>query len=150
VHVVNRVVVLGDAERPTQLRALGRRVLVGELLDDVRGNTGDLFGVLERVRLDRPLVSLEPGRRALDEGPVLETVDDDLAADRVRQGNIRADVDPEPDVGPLRRARATRVDDVQARAVADAFEEVMEEDRMRLARIRAPEDDEIGVLDLLV
>ncbi len=35
-------------------------------------------------------------------------------------------------------------------SVVDALEDVVEEDRMRRARVRPPQQDEIGVLDLLV
>ena len=47
-------------------------------------------------------------------------------------------------------ARPPRIDDVQACAVVHALEHMVEEDRVRLARVRAPEEDEIGLLDLLV
>ena len=60
------------------------------------------------------------------------------------------DVEPEPAVGPLRRRRPARVDRVQARAVADALEHVMEEDRMRLAGVAAPQDDQVRLFDLTV
>ena len=43
---------------------------------------------------------------------------DDLAGHRVRERDVGADVEPEPDVGPRRRRRAPRVDDEEARAVA--------------------------------
>jgi hypothetical protein len=75
---------------------------------------------------------------------------DDLAADRVRERDVAADVEPEPDVGPLGDCCPARVDRVQAGAVADAAEEVVEEDRMRLAGVAAPEDDQVGLLDLTI
>ena len=48
------------------------------------------------------------------------------------------------------RRRPARVDRVQARAVVDALEQVVEEDRMRLAGVAAPQDDQVRVLDLTV
>ena len=57
---------------------------------------------------------------------------------------------PKPRVGPLGAARPARVDRVQAGALVDRLEHVVEEDRMRLAGIAAPQDDQIGVLDLTV
>jgi len=123
---------------------------VGHLPDRVRGDTGFPFRVLERVALDLRPVGLVVARRPLDERLVLEPRGDDLAADRVGEGDVAADVETEPDVGPLGAARPARVDRVQAGAVADAAEEVVEEDRMRLAGVAAPEDDQIGVLDLTV
>jgi len=63
---------------------------------------------------------------------------DDLARDRVRQRDVRADVQAEPAVGPLRGRRAPGIDDVELRAAVDAFEDVMEEDRMRFPRVGSP------------
>ena len=108
------------------------------------------LGVLEGVALDLGLVGLEVGRRPIDELAVREPGVDDLAPDRVREGDVRPDVEAQPDVGPLGRARPPRVDRVQAGAVADAFEEVVEEDRMRLPGIAAPEHDQVGLFSLAI
>ena len=43
-----------------------------------------------------------------------------------------------------------RVDGEEAGAVADTFEDMVEEDRMGLPRVRPPEDDEVGVLCLFI
>ena len=66
----------------------------------------------------------------------------------VRERDVGADVEAQPDVGPFGDARPARVDRVQAGAVADAAEEVMEEDRMRLAGVAAPQDDHVRLFDL--
>ena len=114
--VVDGVVVLGDPERPAELCAAGVRVGVRELADRVGRNAGDALRLLERPRLDRLAVRLVAGRRALDELGVREAGVDDLARHRVRERDVGADVEPEPEVGPLRRGRAARVDDHQLRA----------------------------------
>jgi hypothetical protein len=75
---------------------------------------------------------------------------DDFAPDGVGQRDVAADVQAEPDVGPLGRRRASRVDRVEARPVPDSLQDVMEEDRMGLPRVRAPQDDDVRVLDLLI
>ena len=67
------------------------------------GTPVSLLGVFERVGLDLGLVGIEVGGRALDELAVLEPGRDDLAADRVRERDVAADVEPEPQVGPLGR-----------------------------------------------
>ena len=111
-HVVDGVVVFGDAEGPEDLALLHRGVGMGHLADRRGGDAGDLGGDLERVRLD--------GRRELVVARVawamnssfVETGMDDLAGDRIRQCDVGADVDPEPQVGELRRRRAPRVDAV--------------------------------------
>jgi len=123
---------------------------VGHLLDCGGRDAGLALGVLERVALDLGPVALEVRGRPVDELRVRQARVDDLAPDRVRQRDVAADVEAEPDVRPLGAARPARVDRVEAGAVPDAAEEVMEEDRMRLAGIAAPEDDQIGVLDLTV
>ena len=46
--------------------------------------------------------------------------------------------------------RPARVDRDQPSAIADATQEVVEEDRMGLAGVAAPEDDQIGLLGLTV
>jgi hypothetical protein len=75
---------------------------------------------------------------------------DDLAGDAVRERDVAADVQAEPRVGPLGRGRPARIDRVQPGAVPDAAQQVVEEDRMRLSGIRAPEDDQLGLLDLTI
>jgi hypothetical protein len=86
----------------------------------------------------------------VDELVVHEASGDDLPADGVRERDVTADVEAEPDVGPFRRCGPPRVDRVQARALPDPLQDVMEEDRVRLPRVRAPQDDDVRVLDLFV
>jgi hypothetical protein len=74
----------------------------------------------------------------------------DLAGHGVGQGDVAADVETEPQVGPLGGARAARVDRNQAGPAVDPLEQVMEEDRMGLAGVTAPQEDEIRLLDLTV
>ena len=81
---------------------------------------------------------------------MLEPGDDDLAGHGVGQRDVRADVEPQPAVRPLGARRPPRIDDVQTGAPIDALQEVVEEDRVGLAGVTAPEDDEIRLLDLLV
>jgi hypothetical protein len=123
---------------------------VGELPDQVGRDTRLALGVLEGVRLDPLVVRLDPGRRARDELAVPEPGGEDLTPDRVGERDVRADVEAQPAVGPLRRARPARVDGIESRPVVNTTQEVVEEDRMRLARVRSPQDDEVGLLDLLV
>ena len=148
--VVDRVVVLGDAERPADHRAWRRGERHGQLADGRCRDAGLALGVLQRVRLDLGLVGLEVDRRAIDELTVLEALGDDLAPHRVGQRDVRSDIQAEPAVGPLGTGRATRIDRVEAGALVDGLEDVVEEDRMRLAGVAAPQDDQIGVLDLTI
>ena len=148
--VVDRVVVLGDAERPADLRLAGLRVRVRDVADRRRRHARLALGVLERVLLDALAVRVEAGRRPLDERAVLEPGVEDLARHRVGERDVRADVEPEPHVRPLGRDGAPRIDDHQPRAVVHALQDVVEEDRVRLARVRSPQEDEVRLLDLTV
>jgi hypothetical protein len=123
---------------------------MGELADPLRRHSRLALRVVERVRLDLRAVGVEPAGRALDEGAILQAGRDDLAPDGIRQGDVTADVDAQPGVGPCRAARPARIDRVEARATADAAQQVVEEDRVGLSRVRAPEDDEVRLLDLTV
>ena len=149
-HIVHGVVVLGDAQRPTDHGAIGLGVAVRDLADDLARNARDLLTALQGPVHDRILVFVEPERRPFDEGVVLEVVDDDLARDRVAQPDVGTDVDAQPQVAPLGRLGAPRIDHHHLGTVVDPLEGVVEEDRMRRSRIRSPEEDQIGVLDLLV
>jgi hypothetical protein len=75
---------------------------------------------------------------------------DDLVGHGVGEGDVRADVVAEPDVGPLGGLRTAGIDDEEPRTVVNALEDVMEEDRMCVAGIRAPQQDDVGVVILLV
>jgi len=81
---------------------------------------------------------------------VLEALVDDLAGHRVGQGDVAADVEPEPQVGPLGGASAARIDRDQPGSAVDPAEQVVEEDRVGLAGVAAPQEDEIRLLDLTV
>ena len=118
-----------------------------ELADGVRRDTGDARRVVERVRLDAAAIRVEAGRGALDELAITEISGDDLAADRVGERDVRADVEAEPHVGPRGGPGPPRIDGVQPRA-SHPLQQMVKEDRVRLARVRAPEENEVSVLDL--
>ena len=96
------------------------------------------------------LVVLEARRSMVDEPLVLQALLDDDVPHRVGQGDIGAHPDGQPIVRRLDREGAARIDHHHARAVVDAFEHVQEHHRVRLARVRAPEQDHVGMLHLLV
>ena len=149
-HVVDGVVVLGDPERPHDLGFLGAAVGVSELADGGRRDTGDLLDPVERVGVDRLRIGVVAGGGPVDEPPVGQPRRDDLASDRVGEGDVGADVEPQPGVRELGGRRPARVDTEQARPALDTLQEMMEEDRMSLAGIRTPEDRYIDLLGLSV
>jgi hypothetical protein len=123
---------------------------VGELADGLGRDAGLALGVLEGVALDLGCVGVEIERRPADELGGGEPGVNDLAADGIGQGDVAADVEAQPDIGPFGRARPAGIDRVEPGAVADAAQEVMEEDRVRLPGIAAPEDDQVRLLGLTV
>src|SRR5207302_7572416 len=125
-----------DAERPADHSSLGACVIEGNLLDRCRGYSGLRFGALEGVGLNAASELLITGRRAPDELRVVKTRMDDLARHCDGQRDVAPDIDAEPPVGPLGGARAPRVDRDEARTVAHAAQEVMEEARVGLACVR--------------
>ena len=148
--VVDRVVVLGDPEGPADHRPVGLGVGVGGLADGLGRHAGLALRVLERVRLDGRAVGLEPRRRPPDELVVREARVDDLARHRVGQGDVRADVEAEPQVRPLGAGRPARVDRDEPGAPAHPLQEVVEEDRMRLPGVAAPEEEEVRLLGFTI
>ena len=149
-HVVDRVVMLRDAERPADHGPVRARVRVRDLLDRACRHTGVLLGALQWIGLDATGVVVVSGGGAMDELHVRKSAVDDLARHRVRQRDVAADVEAEPEVRKLGRRRAPRVHRDQARAAPNSLEDVVKEDGMRLARVRAPEDDEVGLLSLAI
>jgi hypothetical protein len=95
-------------------------------------------------------VAIEVDGGAGDEIAMLEALSNDLPADGVGKSNVGPDVDAEPDVRPGSRRGSPRVDGVQAGTVVDSLEEVMEEDRVRLAGVRPPQNDEVGLFNLAI
>src|SRR4030095_12889499 len=112
-HIVDRVVMFGDAERPADNCPIRASIRMRKLADERTRYPRDLLRVFQRVWFDRCVVTLEPCRRALDENPILETRMDDLSTNPVGERDIRANVQPEPRVRPRGRGRLARVDGVQ-------------------------------------
>ena len=112
-HVVDGVVVLGDAERPADHAPSACAYVVRGLANDVGRNAGGALGELERVRLDAARYSSKLVVRIRDERSVGQTGVNDLARHRVGQCDVAPDVQPQPHVGPLGGGRASRVDHVE-------------------------------------
>ena len=89
----------GDPQRPQDLGLLRGGVGVGRFADRLGRHAGDLLGVVEGVGLDVGPVLLKALGRVGDEGRIVEAGGDDLPAHGVGQGDVGADVEPEPGVG---------------------------------------------------
>ena len=96
----------------------------------------------------RVAIGREAAGRIVDKPVMGQTGGDDLPSHGVGERDIGSDVEPQPHVGPLRRRGAPRVHHEQAGAAADALQQVMEEDRMRLPRVGAPKQDDVRFFHL--
>src|SRR5215467_1569129 len=141
---------LGDAERPADLRARSFGVGVSHSADGFGWDAGFAFGALERVFFDVRLVRLEIARGMPDELFIGQTSGNDFTGDRIGQRDIGAHIDAEPSMGPFGRTGSARIDDIELGAVLYAFEQVVEENRMRFASIRSPKQDDVGLFDLAI
>ena len=95
-YVVNAVMVLGNAKRPTQLSTVSPSVGAGELLDRVNWNPGNGRTPSEGPRLDRSGVIVEARGRVLDECTIGETGVNDLPGNGVGKGDVGADIEAAP------------------------------------------------------
>jgi len=148
--VVHGVVVLRDPERPPDHRLVREGVCVRSLADGRGGDAGLELGTLQGVRLHARLVRLVTRGRPADELRVDQAGGDDLPAHRVRERDVAPDVQAQPQVGPLRARCPARIHGDEARTATHPLQEVVEEDRMRLPGVAAPQDDEVRLLGLTI
>ena len=148
--VVDRVVMLRDAERPAKLstvRAAHRYAPASESRQpEPRSRARRTPACRARPPLDRHRIP----RSTVDKRLVTQSGRDDLAPDGVGQRHVGPDVEPEPEISPLRRRGPPWIDHDELCPVADPLQHVMKVDRVCLTRIRAPENDEVGFLDLSI
>ena len=149
-HVVDGVVVLGDAERPADHRLVGRGVGVRQLADRGGGHARLALGVLERVRLDLGPVRLEVDvARSMNSmfarpawmisRPIAFASAMSLPTSRPSQTSAHS--------AELVRRGSTAYSRAPLRT---PLEEVVEEDRMRLPGVAAPEHDQVGLFSLAI
>ena len=136
--VIDGVVVLGDAERPAKLSGLGLRIGVGQFLYHRGRYAAFTLSIFEGEGLDVLAVGVKATGRVLNELLILEPSLQNLSSYRMGNNDVGPDVKAEPTVGPLRRARPARIDDVKLRPVVDPLEDVVEVDGVGLAGVRPP------------
>src|SRR5207249_847127 len=113
-------------------------------------HAGLTFGALQRVLFNASAISIESARRVPDELLVGQARMNNFPGHRVCQRNVAPHFESQPNIGPLRRTRPPRIDHAQLRAVANPFQYVMEENRVRLARVRAPKQNYVRLFDFAV
>ena len=113
-HVVDGVVVLGDAERPAQLGPVRPGVGVGQLPDLLGGDAGLRLGPVQGPLLHGGGELLEAGGGPLDEAAVLQPGGEDLPGHGVGQGDVGAHVEG-------RWASAKRAVDVRRGSTTNSF-----------------------------
>ena len=98
-------------------------------------HAGHLLGVVKSAVLDFPPVRVKPAGRVLYEPPILQTGTENLPSHGIREHDVRADIETEPAVSPLRRTSPARVDYEERGTVVNAFQHVVEINRMGLAGV---------------
>src|SRR5581483_3727676 len=149
-HIVRRVVMVRNAERPTDPRSISLRVRKRRLFYVLRWDASNAFAPLQRGRLHRRRVILIAGGAKPNELVILQTGVDNDSRHRLGERDISADVQAEPNVGPLGSRRAPRIHGEGASAVVDALQDVMKEDRVIFAGVRAPQEDHVGLFRLTI
>ena len=148
--VVDPVVVLGDAERPAQSAPCPPSHRRGRARGSSSARYAGLhLAPLEGPVLDRRRVLSNPSSRARRTSCDQPGVDD-LPSDRVRGRAMSVPVFMPSQRSAKCAVEVRRGSTTNSRALDAPPEHVVEEDRVRLARVRAPEDDDIGVLYLRV
>ena len=149
-HVGGADGVLGLAHAPHQRRRLLRGEHLRDALELLAGHAAHALDFIRRPLLDFLLGVLEAVDALLDEFLVLPAVLDDVPHHAVEHRDVGAG--PQPHVfGRVRGgAREARIDDDEVRLIKlGAFENMLQGDRMRLRRIAAPDDDRLGIADVV-
>ena len=142
--------VLSDSESPADHSAISAGERARHFANNFLGNARFAGAALQRPLLNASRIGFVSGRRFFYETIIRQSGMNDLTRDRVGQGDIRPDIQPDPRVRPLRRRGVSRIDNVESRAVVDSFKNIMKENRVRFARVRSPENDEVSLFRFLI
>ena len=148
-HVVGRVVVLGDAQRPADLRAVGAARRRARDRGSGPVDAGDLLRALERVRLDR-----RAGSPRTRWSPRATNASFTSPAWMISRPIALASAMSVPTSRPSHASAHCAVDvrrgstEYMRVPVLQPLQHVVEEDRVRLPRVGAPEHQQVGVLSL--
>ena len=149
-HVVHGVVMLGDAQGPADHCPVGAGIGPRQLANRFRRDARNLFRVLRRVLLYTFAEFVEPAGRILDKAAILQPQRQNLPRYRIGQRDICPHVQSQPFLGELGRAGPPGIHDEQPRPVMQPLQHMMEEDRMRLAGVRSPQDDKVRLFYLAI
>src|ERR1043166_9623865 len=137
--------VLGNAQGPAELCASSLGIGMRYAPDRLSRNAGFWLCALQRVLLYVLAIGGKATGSVLDKFGVRQAGVDDLIAHGVGQRDVCSDIDAQPCIRPLGRAGPARVNHVQLGAIVNALEHVMKENRVRLAGVRAPQQDYIRI-----
>ena len=114
------------------------------------GHSADPLDLLGRPFLDFLADVLEAVNALLDEFLVLPAIVKDVPHHAVEHRNIGAGTQPDIFGGVGRRSRQPRIDDDEIRFVQlSAFQQMLHRNRMCLGRIAAPDQNGLGVADIV-
>jgi len=143
-------VMLGDPESPADLGAWSLRVSMRHLPDRFSRHTGFSFCPVESVFFDVSFVGFKSAGGVADEFFIYQPRSNNLPAHRVGEGNVGANVQAQPQLGPACRTGVPRIHDIEFGAVAYALQQMMEENRVGFPRVRTPQQDDVGILNFPV
>ena len=149
-HIGGADRVLGLAHAPDQRRRLLRREHLRDALELFARHPAHPFDLIRRPLLDFLLGVVEAVDALRDEFLVLPAILKDVPHHAVEHRNIGART--QPDIfGRVRGgARQARIDDDEIRVIElGAFKNMLQRHRMRFRRIAAPDDDGLGIADIV-
>jgi len=149
-NIVHGVVVFCDSQRPAHLGAARFCIGVGDFAYQRSGHPGFTFGALQRVFFNGVAIGFKSARGVPDELLVGQAGMNDLARHGVSERDVGADVESQPSVRELGRARAARIHHDELRAAACGLQQMVEQDRVRLAGVGTPQKNKIGLCHFLI
>ena len=100
-HIVDAVVMFGDAERPTDLCRFCISECMCEFADCFGWYTSYFASRFERPLFNRGGILSKAACGVFDERTIGETCVNDLAGDGIGERDIGSDVEPQPQISPL-------------------------------------------------
>jgi hypothetical protein len=83
-----------------------------------------------------------------NKGLIGQTSRNNLPSHGIGQDDVGSDMHTQSGIRPLGRTGAPWINDIESRPTPDPLQHMMEKDRVCIARIRAPQHDQVGVFDL--
>ena len=143
---VNALALLRHAHAPADNRGIGSGVHARSLADSVRIDTADLSRVLRRVTFDDFEPFSEAFGMSIDERLVVEALGHDNVRHGVKEGNVRAVLNLEVNIGDARRLDDAGVDNDDFRSALSSLHDAPSDDWVACRRVITDKHDAVGLL----